>query len=96
MKKGKVNKKLIIAVVIGIILVIAVVIGIIFFNLGGQKTIPDSVSEQCKFACDSEQTYSFCSVKREINNNLKATCKELSEDSQYLNYGVEKCPAITC
>jgi uncharacterized membrane-anchored protein YhcB (DUF1043 family) len=93
--KKKCDKKLIITVVIGIFVVAGIVIGIVFFDLGIRK-VADPISEQCKFACESEQTYSFCSVKREVNKKLKATCKELSENSQYSEYGVAKCPVIDC
>ncbi len=96
MKKEGANKKLIIAIVIGILIVVSIVIGVFFPDLGIGKTAPDPVSEQCKFACDSGQTYSFCSAKRETSDGVKATCKELSGNSQYSKYGVEPCPAIKC
>jgi ABC-type antimicrobial peptide transport system permease subunit len=94
MKKEGENKKLIIAIIIGIVLVIT--IGIIFFNLEKQKTTPDSVSEQCKFACDSGQTNLFCLWDMKISDDLIATCKTLSENSNYIKYGVEPCPTIKC
>jgi hypothetical protein len=94
MKKEGVDKKLIIAIVVGIILVVT--IGIIFFNLRGEKVTSDPVSEQCKFACDGGQTNLFCLWDMKTSDGLTATCKILSENPDYIKYGVEPCPTIKC
>ena len=57
---------------------------------------PSPVSEQCQFACDSNQKTSFCDIERKVTESLTATCKELSQNSQYAQHNVQTCPSIDC
>lgn len=95
MKKKGANKKLIF-IVVGILIAIGLILGLIFLSLSGQKATPDPVSEQCKFACDSEQKNLFCSWEMKTEDGFTATCKTLAENSQYSKYSVEKCSTIKC
>jgi hypothetical protein len=86
-----VEKKVLIFSTIIVLILLAI---LVFVILGREK--PDPVATQCAFACESGQKTSFCLVERTITNNLKATCDELSKNSQYLSYKVQQCPSISC
>ncbi|MEM3075161.1 MAG: hypothetical protein QXX55_01940 [Candidatus Pacearchaeota archaeon] len=99
------TKNIIIWLIIVFIVIIAIIISSIFLN---QRKIPsenfretggvegDSISVQCNFACANQQKFAFCDVERNVNQNLRTTCKELSTNPQYSQYGVSSCPQISC
>ena len=61
-----------------------------------RESAPSPITEQCKFACDSNQKTSFCDVERKVTETLTTTCKELATSSQYSSYNVQTCPSINC
>ena len=87
------NKKLVWAIVI--ILIIIAVVAIVLI-LEKKEPEPNPIDVQCKFACDNNQRTAFCFVERKVTNKLTTTCDELSTDSQYTEYNVATCPAISC
>ena len=94
-KRGAGNqKKILIAIIISVFLICAVIVGFLFFQKN-KSAQPDPVSEQCAFACESEQKVAFCNVERTVGN-LKLTCDELATNSQYTSYNVETCATISC
>jgi hypothetical protein len=91
-KEGEINKKLVWIIII-ILIVIAVSVVLI---LEKQKVKPNPIDVQCKSACESNQKTAFCFVERKVNDQITATCDELSKNSLYAEYNVETCPAISC
>jgi len=87
------NKKLVWIIIILVVIVISVGI---FLLLEKEKVKPSPLSEQCAFACNTNQKAAFCDVKRKVNNNLALTCNELLTNSAYSTYGVQACPTISC
>ena len=80
---------------ITIIVIFLIVLGLIAYLYFGKEK-PDPIATQCAFACESGQKTSFCLVERTLTSNLKATCDELSKNSQYSQYNVAPCSAISC
>ncbi len=85
-------KKLVWAIVI--ILIIAIIAVVLI--LEQKEPEPNPIDVQCKFACDNNQRTAFCFVERTVNNELTATCDELSTNPPYAEYNVETCPSISC
>ena len=92
-ERGRKNNKILIFLALGILFVL--IIGIIIWSLSTEPK-PDPLSLQCQNACEGNSVYGFCSAERKVNNELKITCQTLAEDSQYVKYGVETCPEISC
>jgi len=92
-KKKDMNKKLIWTIVI--ILILAAILAVILI-LQKEKVKPNPIDVQCRAACESNQKTAFCFVERMINDEIIATCDELSKNSLYAEYNVETCPAISC
>ncbi len=86
------KKKRIFVITIISVVVILVAVGI-FLVLHSKKI---GISEQCSFACETNQTSGFCDFKRNVQNNITATCNELAINSQYSKYNVQACPTISC
>ena len=88
--------------IIGIILVVAIVVGVVIFtsidlpDVGLEGNKPQPVSDQCQFACETNQKSSFCDVGRKADNSVTATCNELVTNQQYSKYNVQACPSISC
>jgi len=90
------NKK-IIFIASGILLVL--IIGIIIWGIYSRiesKPKLNPIDAQCRFACENAQRTGFCFVERKVNDELTATCDELSKNPLYAEYNVEACPAISC
>ncbi len=97
----------IVLLVLGLIILVVLILG---FTMGWQKFAPwlassnniDSIKTSCGVACATGGSYDFCSVQRDVNDGandkFKASCDELSTDTEYLsrNYGIDECPEITC
>ena len=81
--------------VIAIVLVVLVVSVAVILILDKEEK-PNSIDVQCSFACESGQRTAFCSVERNVNDELTTTCDELSKNSIYAQYNVETCSAISC
>ncbi len=80
-----------------IVILVVLVAAVLIYNLSvKEEAKPDTLSEQCNFACESQQKVAFCDVERLIGENTRATCNELATNSQYSQYGVQTCPAISC
>lgn len=92
-KEGGMKNKKLVFLALSVLLILTM--GIIIWNLS-TKSKTDSISVQCKFACETNSVYGFCSAERIVNDDLKATCKTLAENPQYAKYGVETCPTISC
>lgn len=91
MKRGQ-TKIIIVSLVI---LLILIGIGVGFFILKSKaKTQPDPLSVQCENACNTNQEYGFCGLQRKLTDELSATCKEISENSEYAKYNVQPCPNL--
>lgn len=86
------RKVLLISLLVIFILVVSLVV---IFVLSGREK-PSLITEQCAFACESGQKSSFCYIEREVIDNLRITCDELSKNSQYSIYNIALCPAISC
>ena len=88
------NKKLVrVIIIIFALIVISVAVILI---LEKKEPEPNPIDVQCKFACDNNQRTAFCFVERNVNDELTATCDELSKNSLYAEYNVEACSAISC
>ena len=88
------NKKLA-WIIIAILILIVVIVGIVLiFDKEGEE--PNPIDVQCKSACESGQRTSFCFVERKVTGDLLTTCDELSKNSEYAQYNVATCPAISC
>ena len=90
-KRGIENKTLFIT--LSLIVLVVIVIGLFIFSAKQKEPESNSVSEQCKFACDSNQKISFCEVERDLPDKTKATCDTLSKQNKF---NVEPCSSISC
>ena len=108
-KRGDTNWVLVslfVAVALGVILLIGFTIGFNKFLPFLSRTNVDNVKTACSVACTATSRFDFCSVERDIkdgvNDNFKDTCFNLADladaGEKYAgrNYGIERCPAITC
>ena len=93
-KKRDMNKKFIWAIII--IFVLIVISVAIILILQKEKVKPNPIDVQCRAACESNQKTAFCFVERMVNDEIIATCDELSRNLVYAEYNVETCPAISC
>jgi len=87
-------------ILIGLIVLLVVIIGIVLiynFSIKEKEGVaePDPISFQCASACESGQKVAFCDVDRSFSGGM-ATCNELATNSQYSQYNVQTCPAISC
>jgi len=89
-KRGNKNKTLFIT--LSLIVLAVIIIGIFIFVAKPKESESNLVSEQCKFACDSNQKISFCEVERDLPDKTKATCDSLSKQNKF---NVETC-GISC
>ena len=89
-KRGIENKTLLI--ILSLIVLVVIIIGLTFVSKQKEPE-SNSISEQCKFACDSNQKISFCEVERDLPDKTKATCDALSKQNKF---NVEVCPGISC
>ena len=88
-KRGIENKTLLIT--LSLIVFVVIVIGLFIFSAKQKEPESNSISsisEQCKFACDSNQKISFCEVERDTPDKTKATCDTLSKQNKF---NVEPC-----
>lgn len=103
-KKGQeMSVTTIILIVLGLVVMIVLILG---FTLGWGKIkdwiVPSNnvaaITDSCKIACGTEQTYGYCFEKRELKTKEETlknvTCYSLSKKKP--NYGIESCPAIEC
>ena len=93
----------IILIVLGLVVMIVLILG---FTMGWGKIkdwiIPSNnvatITDSCKIACGTDQTYSYCFEKRELKTKeeiLKnVTCYTLAKKKP--NYGIEICSSINC
>ncbi len=80
-----------------IIILVVVLAAVLIYTLSvGKEEKPSPLSEQCAFACDTDQKTSFCDVKRKVTDTSTATCNELLTNAIYSSYGVQACPGISC
>jgi len=93
-EEGKKNSKILIFLALGVLF--ALIIGIIIWGSSKPELKPDPISIQCQYACEIGEVYGFCSAKRNVEDDVRATCKTLAEDSQYAEYNVESCLEISC
>ena len=89
--------KISLILLIAIILIIILIIGV-FLVLGPniKFTHQNSLSEQCAFACNTNQASGFCDFNRRLNKNTVTTCDELATNPKYSKYNVQVCPTISC
>ena len=90
-----ISNKFLVWVLVIVFAVIVISIVMIFVSREKQEK-PDSASVQCSFFCETGQIAGFCSFEIIVNENLRTTCEELSKNSQYSQYNVQPCPAISC
>ncbi|MDD5191846.1 MAG: hypothetical protein PHH54_04190 [Candidatus Nanoarchaeia archaeon] len=92
----------IILIVLGVFVLVVLILG---FTIGWDKLkeliMPSnniaSIKDSCKIACATDQTYNYCSEKRELKSkeeNLKdVTCYSLNKKKPV--YGIEDC-SVDC
>ena len=91
------NKKFLIISVIAVFLIIMGLVVFLYLgrgNLGREK--PDPISVQCAFLCETNQKDGFCDQRIRVSDQIRTTCDELSKNSQYVSYNVQKCNSISC
>lgn len=93
MGRSKVHKILIISIITVLVLIV-IVVAVLLIKKGTEGT-PDSISEQCAFACETNQKGAFCDVQRFVDDT-RVTCNELSTNSEYSKYNVETCASVSC
>jgi len=110
MIRGKRGQELstntIIIIILAVVVLVVLAVG---FTIGWQKILPftsqsnvDNIKTACSTACSTEATFDFCGIQREIrdgnNSAFKDTCYSLANNATYAgrNYGIAKCPSITC
>lgn len=110
-KRGQeLSTNAIIMIVIGIIVLVVLVLGFtIGWNrllpFVSSNNVQNIVTA-CSTACSTGSTFDFCQSPREVkdgvNDKFTDTCYNLAEltdtGETYVgrNYGIERCPAITC
>ncbi len=108
-RKGQgLSTNAIILIVLGVIVLIVLIIG---FTVGWSKILPfisstnniDTIKNSCGIACSTNSAFDYCSVIREVNDGVNPefenNCNNLANNVEKYgsrNYGIEKCPAITC
>lgn len=103
-KRGQgISTNAIILIILGVIVLAVLAIGFFF---GWQTLLPwiqqdnvDTITSQCQVACTTGNTFSFCSQERNLvagDEEVTATCSELSTSESYSVYGIETCPQIDC
>lgn len=106
-KRGQgLSTNAIILIVLGVIILVILVAG---FTLGWGTILPflstnnvDNIKTSCGIACSTESDFDYCFVEREVNDGANdkfpETCYNLANSDEYAsrNYGIEKCPSITC
>jgi len=81
--------------IISIIVVFLIVLGLVAYLYLGKEE-PNPVSVQCASFCNTNQKAGFCSFEIQVNNNLRTTCYELLQNSQYAEYNVQPCLTFSC
>ena len=59
----------------------------------------DLVSQACGAACATQSQYDFCQKTLELKDGkdkFTDTCYNFGQKQEYLKYGVDTCPAISC
>ena len=82
-----------ILLILGLIILAVIVVGFFIFSAKQKTSEPDPVSEQCRFACDTNQKISFCDVERKLTDGSIATCDSLAKQNKF---NVEFCSSISC
>ena len=94
----------IILIVLGVVVLVVLILG---FTIGWDKVAPwiktsnnvDTIAQACSTACTTGSVYDYCSVNRELNDGTRkitTSCATFSVYSNYSQYGIQKCPAISC
>lgn len=96
----------IILIILGVVVLVVLILG---FYIGwgnlkdklvGSNNNVDTIVQACATACATNSKYDFCSVPRELKaeNGIgaKTDCATFSVIGIYSQYGIEKCPAISC
>jgi len=104
-KKGQgLSVNAIILIILGIIVLVILILG---FTIGWNKFLPfiggnnvQNIVTACETACTTGAKYDFCSTARSVDDGVNAkfdsNCNTLANDAKYEQYGIKKCPAITC
>lgn len=102
-KKGQgLSTTTIILLVLGLVILVMLILG---FSLGWNKIFPflksnnvQTIVNDCSIACSTQAKFDFCSAKRDLNNGeetiVDVTCYQLSTDTEYEIYGIDRCPAL--
>jgi len=94
----------IILIILGVVILTVLIVG---FTMGwgnlkeristGKNNV-NIISQACATACITRSTYDFCNKKRELRSDEETiknvTCYWLAENRP--QYGIEKCPEISC
>lgn len=94
----------IILIILGIVVLVILILG---FTIGWGSILPfvktnniQNIVTACETACTTGAEYDFCEASREVSDGVAdkfpSTCKDLSTKTEYVKYGIDKCPAITC
>ncbi len=95
MQKRGMSNQTIIMMVVGVLVLLGIILGVVF--LGGEKEAESNpIAEQCESQCEAGSVPGFCSMQREVEEDLSLTCDTLATNSQYASYDVEACPTISC
>jgi len=85
-----------ITVIVVLIVLIAAILIYNFVIKREKVTPPNPINVQCQNQCNLSSKIGFCDVERKVTESLTTTCYELAKNSQYAQYNVQSCPAITC
>jgi hypothetical protein len=95
----------IILIILGIAVLVILIIGFTtgwsFFKNLISPTNVDATIQDCASACETSQSYSFCSGERTLRVNeekfsVKTSCYILANVASFSKYGIQKCPSIDC
>lgn len=94
----KVSQIKIVKIILFILLVI--LIFVLIFNYSS-KFFPSSqksssLKEICEGFCNTNQRTAYCFLSLKVKEDVKRTCDELSIDSRYSSYNVERCETFSC
>jgi hypothetical protein len=93
-KRGMVNKKLFWSILLILVLIVVVIVYVFLIQQRGPK--PDPLNVQCAYLCETGQKNAFCNIEKKLNENLRASCDELSKNPAYSKYKVLPCNKFSC
>ncbi|HOW37195.1 MAG TPA: hypothetical protein PLK34_03020 [Candidatus Pacearchaeota archaeon] len=88
------------AIKIVLFILLIVLISVLIFNYSSKFSPsaqkPSSLKEICNSFCETNQRTAYCFLSLKIKRELKGTCDELSTNSEYSSYNIERCENFSC